>query len=105
MRLCAFVIRTSKQANKEWAAWLGGDYDETSYIAQYVIVPAENSTLSFWYWIYSGDARGSNFGKVMVGSTIIDTFDLCAAENTGRWTKYTANLSAYAGQNEIHPIR
>jgi serine protease AprX len=89
-----------------WAVWLGGVSDEVSSITQQITVPSASSTLSFWYWIASwDDTCGNDFGQLRVGSTVIDTFDLCEVENTRGWVEHTADLSAYAGQSVSLQIR
>ncbi|HJX36987.1 MAG TPA: S8 family serine peptidase, partial [Anaerolineae bacterium] len=34
-----------------WAVWLGGDYDELSYVEQQVTVPPGSPYLAYWHWI------------------------------------------------------
>ena len=83
----------------DWAAWLGGDYDELSVISQQVTIPTGNPNLTFWYWIASQDICGYDFGGVMIDlDSVVDAFHLCYDENTGGWVQRTVNLSAYAGQ-------
>ena len=36
---------------------------------------------------------------VSVDSTIVETYNLCSAQNTGGWVKHVVDLSAYAGQS------
>lgn len=81
-----------------WAAWLGGDSNEVSYILQGVTIPAEASTLSFWHWIGSDDACGYDFGWVKINNTNVLIIDLCEDNNTDGWIKNTLDISAYAGQ-------
>jgi uncharacterized repeat protein (TIGR01451 family) len=88
-----------------WLAWLGGYPNEISSITQQVTVPSASPTLSFWYWIASQDTCGNDLGYVVVGSTVIETINLCQAENTGGWVKRTLDLSAYAGQSASLQIR
>ncbi|MBE9508603.1 MAG: hypothetical protein IMY86_11195, partial [Chloroflexi bacterium] len=82
-----------------WAVWLGGDYDETSYIQQQVTVPPGSPYLAYWHWIVSEDVCGYDFGGVIINGTVVDQYDLCEDENTGGWVKHVVNLSAYAGQS------
>ncbi len=88
-----------------WAAWLGGDYDDTSYVLQQVTIPASRPYLTYWHWIASADGCGYDFGGVIVNSTVVDTYDLCTSANTGGWVKHVVNLSAYAGQSVSFQIR
>jgi hypothetical protein len=88
-----------------WVAWLGGFPDEVSSITQQVTVPSTSSTLGFWYWIASQDSCGNDFGYLMIGSTTVETFDLCQAENSSAWVKHTADLGAYGGQSVSLQIR
>lgn len=89
-----------------WAAWLGGDFEEISYVRQQVAVPAGNSNLVFWYWIASEDICGYDFGGVIVNdNTVVDVFDLCASTSTGGWVSRSVNLAAYGGQTIQVEIR
>lgn len=90
-----------------WLAWLGGDDDELAYVEQTVTVPAAAPELSYWVWIASEES-GCNydFGGVIVnGSQVVDTFGLCAANDTAGWVQRTVSLAAYAGQNIALQIR
>jgi hypothetical protein len=90
-----------------WAAWLGGDDDEISYIEQTVYVPAASPHFTYWHWIDSEEVDcGSDLGGVLVnGSTVVDIYDLCSAENTSGWVLHSLDLSAYAGQTIPVQIR
>ena len=88
-----------------WAVWLGGDYDEISYIQQQVTVPAGSPYLAYWHWLASEDICGWDFGSVIINSTIVDVYDLCESTHTGGWAKHVINLSAYAGQSVSLQIR
>jgi hypothetical protein len=82
-----------------WAVWLGGDFDEVSWIEQNVKIPSGSPALELWYWIGSEDFCGFDSGSVVInGSTIVETFDLCEDENTDGWVKRTVSVSAFAGQ-------
>ena len=89
----------------QWAAWLGGDDNEISYVRQTVSIPTGASILSFWAWIGSEDSCGFDFGGVMVNATVADQFDLCEEASTGGWVRRTVNLGAYTGQNVALQIR
>ncbi|HRJ43991.1 MAG TPA: PA14 domain-containing protein, partial [Caldilineaceae bacterium] len=90
----------------EWAAWLGGEYDEVAFIEQSVIVPSDSSILRFAYWIASEDQCGFDFGGVVLnGGTVVEVFDLCAAQATDNWAWRFVDLHAYAGQQVSLQIR
>ncbi|MEJ5311036.1 MAG: S8 family peptidase [Anaerolineae bacterium] len=80
-----------------WAAWLGGDNNESAYIQRPLWVPSDTPYLSYWYWIDSPDACGFDVGQVRVNDTVIQTYDLCSAEKTNGWVAETLGLQAYAG--------
>ena len=88
-----------------WAAWLGGEYDDISYVQQSVGVPAGTPYLAYWHWIASQDACGYDFGGVLVNGSVVDVYGLCTSTNTGGWVKHVVNLSAYANQNVTLQIR
>ena len=89
----------------QWAVWLGGGLDETSYIEQTVTVPAGAPYLTFWHWIASNDACGKDFAGVLVNGIVADVYDLCTGENTSGWQKHAADLSAYTEQTVTVQIR
>jgi hypothetical protein len=80
-----------------WAAWLGGAYDEISYIVQQVAVPNDLPFMSYWHWIVSSDDCGKDIAEVLVNDVVVDTYSLCSANNTGGWVKHVVDLNAYAG--------
>ena len=80
-----------------WLAWLGGDFDDTSYVSQSVTIPAGMPYLHFWFWIASEDVCGFDFFTLKVGSTTIGTIDLCEANDTLGWAEVYADLSGYSG--------
>jgi len=83
-----------------WAAWLGGDYNEVAELSQQVSIPAGATSLSltYWYWIGSADVCGWDHGWFEVNGTKLKTYDLCSSRNTGRWVKETISFGSYAGQ-------
>lgn len=87
------------------AAWLGGDYSDTSYVQQQVSISAGAPYLVYWHWIASQDTCGHDFGKVLVNGTQLDSYALCSSANTGGWLQHSVNLSAYAGQSVTLQIR
>ncbi len=88
-----------------WAVWLGGDYDDISYVKQQVTVPAGLPYLGYWHWIASTDSCGFDFGGVLVNSTVVSVYDLCSSASTGGWVKRVVNLGAYVGQSVWIQIR
>lgn len=81
-----------------WAAWLGGLNNETSYVQQQITVPTSGTYLSYWHWIISADLCDYDFAYVKVNGTTVHTYNLCAATDTGGWQLKTVNLAAYSGQ-------
>lgn len=88
-----------------WAAWLGGEFDDVSYIQQSVGVAAGTPYLAYWHWIASADDCGYDFGGILINGTVVDDYELCATASTGGWVKRVVNLSAYAGQVVMLQIR
>jgi hypothetical protein len=88
-----------------WAVWLGGEYDDISYVQQDVTVLGGSSILSFWYWIASADLCGYDYGSVRINGATVQSFDLCDSNDTGAWVQGTVNLSAYSGQTVALQIR
>jgi hypothetical protein len=82
----------------QWAAWLGGEYDDISSISQSVAITQGASTLSFWEWIASADSCGYDFGEVLINATVVTSIDLCSEHNTNGWVHETVDLGAYIGQ-------
>jgi hypothetical protein len=104
------LIRTSfpgsvRPHSGNWAVWLGGDYNDISYVRQQVTVPPSRPYLAYWHWIASEDLCGYDYGGVVVNNTVVNSYTLCSANNTGGWVKRTVNLSAYAGQSVSLQIR
>jgi len=79
------------------AAFLGGDWDTLSILAQPIVVPEQSSTLGFWLKVPPrGDLCGVASLKVLVGWTHeVYRHDIC---QTTDWQYVTVDLSAYAGQ-------
>ena len=89
----------------QWASWLGGVIDEVSYIEQQITVPTNLHFLSFWHLIASANDCGNDFERILVNSSEVHTYDLCAANNTDGWVQTVIDLSAYAGQSVMIQIR
>jgi hypothetical protein len=88
-----------------WSAWIGGDYDDTSYVQQQTVVSLSCPYFIYWHWIASEDACGYDFGRVLVNDIVVDTVNLCSSTQTGGWAKHVVNLGAYAGQSVSLQIR
>ena len=82
-----------------WYTWLGGDYDDTSYIDQNVTVPASCPYLVFYHYIASEDYCGYDNGFVRISAQAVETIELCSDKNTGGWVKKSIDLSSYADQS------
>ena len=87
--------------------WLGGVYDEVSYIQQQMRVPANKPYLAYWHWIASGEIGGLGLDTalVLVNDKAIVQYELCEDANTGGWSQYVVDLRAYAGQSISLQIR
>ncbi|GAB4502478.1 MAG: hypothetical protein Fur0035_20300 [Anaerolineales bacterium] len=88
-----------------WAAWLGGEASDISYIQQQITVSASTPYLSYYHWIASADSCGYDFAYVLINGVVVDYYNLCSSANTGGWVKHSINLSAYAEQSVILQIR
>ena len=86
-----------------WVAWLGGVYNETSYIEQQVSVSSNLPYLSYWYWIAPSVGCVSGLGLVSVNGGVLSIYDLCNA--TGGWVQGVINLSAFAEQSVLIQFR
>jgi hypothetical protein len=83
-----------------WGAWLGGDYNETSILAQVIYISPGSAILRYWLWIASYDVCNPEYdiAGVLINDTAVDAFLLCEDENTYGWVTRSVNLSAYSGQ-------
>ena len=88
-----------------YAAWLGGEFDDVSYVQQQVAISPSAPYLVYWHWIASEDICGFDFGGVVVNGTVVQVYDLCSSTSTGGWVSHSVNLSAYAGQSVMLQIR
>ncbi len=81
-----------------WAAWLGGERDETSTLSQPVTIQAAAKVLSFYHWIAHENNCGNDVARVLVNNSKVLETKLCQTANTNGWRKVTLNLGAYVGQ-------
>jgi hypothetical protein len=88
-----------------WATWLGGDHSEVASISQTVLVPSTSPYLAYWHWINSGDSCGKDVARVVVNSTVVASYDLCATHNTPGWAQRVVDLSAHAGRTVTLQIK
>ena len=80
-----------------WAAWLGGDDSDTSYILQAMTVCASATNLQFFKWMQSDEyACAWDFASIRVNTVEIYNTGLCG--NDGGWVLQNVSLSAYIGQ-------
>ncbi|MFC2037100.1 S8 family serine peptidase [Chloroflexota bacterium] len=92
-----------------WAAWLGGNHLEDSYIEQQVTVPGGKPYLTFWHWIDSSDICWAglhlDYVTVEIDGVVADLYDLCTPRNTGGWARHTIDLSDHEGHSVSLRIR
>jgi hypothetical protein len=81
-----------------WAAWLGGDDNETATVSQSNLLITSPTALRLWYWIASLDLCGYDFGYLEINNVPIYTWNLCQSNNTGGWRSLDLDLNAYNGQ-------
>jgi C1A family cysteine protease/predicted secreted protein len=81
-----------------WAAWLGGDDDETAILSQRVTIPSNATTLNYWYGIGSQDYCGYDYASVQFGSVTVQAYNLCSSTNTGGWVSRQIDVTGWRGQ-------
>ena len=84
----------------DWAAWLGGENNELSYIRQQVTIGSAAPVLGYWHWIQSTDTCGFDLARILVDGVQVRSYSLCRNSNTGGWVKQTVDLGAYAGADD-----
>lgn len=89
----------------QWAAWLGGDHYEISYIEQVVTVPTDRPYLTYSHFLASEDYCGYDLAGTLVNSMVVDVYDLCQDTNSTVWSRRSVDLSAYRGQTVALQIR
>jgi hypothetical protein len=83
----------------QWAAWLGGDDNETSVLSQQVTVPGGAAAyLVYWHWIASEDLCGYDKLEVRVNGAVRHSYSLCTNNETPDWRPVSVNLNPFAGQ-------
>ncbi|OGO30285.1 MAG: hypothetical protein A2Z16_12830 [Chloroflexi bacterium RBG_16_54_18] len=88
-----------------YAAWLGGEINETASLFQTVTISDQSSVLGYWHWIDSSDTCGFDHARVLVDDTPIHSYTLCMISATGGWVKKTVDLSPYIGQTMVLSIQ
>ena len=81
-----------------YAAWLGGGDDESSYIEQSVTISSGAPYLIYYYQIDSLDRPGFDTASVRANNTEVKKYDLSLITRTKTWVRDSINLSAYAGK-------
>lgn len=87
----------------QWAAWLGGDHYEISYVQQEVTIPTHLPYLTYSHFIASEDICGYDLGGVLIDDVVIDVYDLCVT--SAAWSLRSVDLSAYRGQTVMIQFR
>lgn len=88
-----------------WAAWLGGEFNDISYLQQNITISASTPYLSYYHWVASADICGYDFAYVLINAVVVDTYNLCSSANTGGWVKHSIDLTSYAEQSVTLQIR
>ncbi|MGC9347230.1 MAG: S8 family serine peptidase [Anaerolineae bacterium] len=79
-----------------WATWLGGANNEVSSIEQAVTVGAAETHLAYWRWIHSNETDCLSDGaEILINNVVVDSYALCASNNTAGWTLTSVDLGAY----------
>ncbi|MCU0578956.1 MAG: protease inhibitor I42 family protein [Desulfobacterota bacterium] len=84
-----------------YAAWLGGDYSETSIISQQMTIPSTAGRLGYWYWIDSVDSCGYDFAHVEFAGTLLKSYNLCYLQDTGGWAYESVDITPYRGRTGV----
>lgn len=89
----------------EWVAKLAGTKSEVAFVYQKLTITRATPILEFWQRIDSTDSCGYDFGGVIVNSTIVDQFDLCASTANSHWQQRQVDLRAFVGMTVALEIR
>jgi hypothetical protein len=82
-----------------WYAWLGGQNDEVSQLAQTVRVPNDATYLRFYYRVSSLDDCGYDYARVSIDGTQVREIDLCNAAPS--WTAANIDITSYRGSDVL----
>lgn len=84
-----------------WLAWLGGDFNDTSYISQSVKVPSTLKYLHYRYDLAGTETTcGNDVLRIKFDTTTVLTKNLCTSTYTGGWVGGVVNMGAYSGQTK-----
>lgn len=80
-------------------AWLGGLDNEVSTLSQTITLPGDvNTTLSYYYDIYSSDAYGFDWAFVEIDGKVVKTYPLWRVSAGPEYLMATVDLSPYRGR-------
>lgn len=91
-------IRNSARSGS-WYAWLGGNNNEVTTLAQTVTIPVDATYLRFYYRISSADACGNDYARVSIGATQVHEINLCGSVTT--WTAANVDVTSYRGTSVL----
>ncbi len=81
-----------------WAAWLGGSWEEMAVLTQTISILPGATTLVYWHWILSEETDCNvDYSRVLVNGQVLRREPLCSTQNTGGWVQTSIDLSAYTG--------
>lgn len=91
-------IRNSARSGS-WYAWLGGQNNEVSQLAQTVRVPNDASYLRFYYRASSADVCGNDIVRVSIDSVQVHEIDLCNSASS--WTATNVDVMSVRGSDVL----
>lgn len=91
-------IRNSARSGS-WYAWLGGQNNEVSQLAQTVRVPNDASYLRFYYRASSADVCGNDIVRVSIDSVQVHEIDLCNSASS--WTATNVDVTSVRGSDVL----
>jgi inhibitor of cysteine peptidase len=94
------IVSDTLAHSGSWLAWLGGDNNETSMLAQTINISSAAPYLHFWYFSDSADYCGYDFFSVSINNQFIFSMNLCNSTNTYGWREKVLNLSSFVGSNK-----
>jgi len=95
-------LRIPAAHSGKWIGWLGGDYNENSAISQKVTIIRGYPYLTYWHYIDSDGTTCSSskdIARILVNSAVYTTYELCKANNTGKWVQKFVDLTSFAGKD------
>ncbi|MFZ9857619.1 MAG: DUF1986 domain-containing protein [Roseiflexaceae bacterium] len=91
-------IRNSARSGS-WYAWMGGNNNEVTQLAQTVSVPADATYLRFYYRISSADSCGNDYARVSINGTQVHEVDLCGS--TSNWVAENIDITSNRGSDVL----